>query len=321
MEQLGRGHSEEFIKRRKEQERRIREKRRKLRLAAGAAAVVLGCVGAIAGVSAAALSSGKKDAKKEPSETVQADAEKTTQSAETSAESAAETTIEEETTPTIAQNVQVPDGAKIVYLTFDDGPSEITTQLLDVLDTCNVKATFFVVGKRVEMYPDQTNDIISRGHAVGLHSYDHDYHNVYASLECFADSTLQAQAALQEVTGTTTLLYRFPGGTSNSVHKEISDISMTACINWLTENGFTYVDWNVDSGDAEGVDYSGDEIAQHVIDGTDGYSRAVVLMHNDVRKDATVEAIPKIVDTLRSEGYTFDTLKPGDPVVHHHAQD
>ncbi len=352
MGQLGRGHSEEFLRKRREQEQKAKEKRRKMMIAAGAAAVLLAFTGTIAGVSAA-VSSGnaKKQTEsasaaasalqtettaaqttgKVASDVTQTAADETgqetttiqpeTETAEetTSAEKAEETS--EETTAETTQQAAVSDGSKVVYLTFDDGPSELTEPLLDMLDQCGVKATFFDVGIRIEKYPDLAAETVSRGHAVGLHSYDHDYGNVYSSLESFADSTFKAQAALQSATGVTSYLYRFPGGSSNLVHQKFGTLSMTACADWLTQNGFTYDDWNVSSGDANETPYTADEIADMVIDGVGDMNTAVVLMHNIEGKESTIEALPKIVETLTAKGYTFGTLQAGGVTVHHHAAD
>ncbi|MGI5989990.1 MAG: polysaccharide deacetylase family protein [Lachnospiraceae bacterium] len=372
---LGNGHSEEFLRKRREQERRKREKRRKLMKAAAAVLIVVICVGSIAGISSAMSSkSGKStgtqitettslsaeaasDSKQTTAETTsgtEAETEQTlqeetaedqtdeTQAEETTAEEtqteetqAEETTAEEteaeETTAEETRTLEeaatspdpdVPEGSKVVYLTFDDGPSGITMELLDTLDSCGVKATFFLVGQKVDQMPDLAAEIVNRGHAVGLHSYDHDYNILYSSLDAFINSTLQAQTSLYNATGVTSWLYRFPGGSSNLVHQSVSDISMTDCANWLTENGFSYVDWNVDSGDAEdSVDHTADEIAQNVINGVCGTDMAVVLMHNYGSREATIQAIPTIVETLRSEGYVFSTLKAGGPTIHHRVPD
>ena len=348
MGQLGRGHSEEFLRKRREQEQKAKEKRRKMMIAAGAAAVLLAFTGTIAGVSAA-VSSGnaKKQTEsasaaasalqtettaaqttgKVASDVTQTAADETGQETTTiqpETETAEETTSAEkaeETSEETTQQAAVSDGSKVVYLTFDDGPSELTEPLLDMLDQCGVKATFFDVGIRIEKYPDLAAETVSRGHAVGLHSYDHDYGNVYSSLESFADSTFKAQAALQSATGVTSYLYRFPGGSSNLVHQKFGTLSMTACADWLTQNGFTYDDWNVSSGDANETPYTADEIADMVIDGVGDMNTAVVLMHNIEGKESTIEALPKIVETLTAKGYTFGTLQAGGVTVHHHAAD
>ena len=348
MGQLGRGHSEEFLRKRREQEQKATEKRRKMMIAAGAAAVLLAFTGTIAGVSAA-VSSGnaKKQTEsasaaasalqtettaaqttgKVASDVTQTAADETGQETTTiqpETETAEETTSAEkaeETSEETTQQAAVSDGSKVVYLTFDDGPSELTEPLLDMLDQCGVKATFFDVGIRIEKYPDLAAETVSRGHAVGLHSYDHDYGNVYSSLESFADSTFKAQAALQSATGVTSYLYRFPGGSSNLVHQKFGTLSMTACADWLTQNGFTYDDCNVSSGDANETPYTADEIADMVIDGVGDMNTAVVLMHNIEGKESTIEALPKIVETLTAKGYTFGTLQAGGVTVHHHAAD
>lgn len=369
MGQLGNGHSEEFLKRRREQELRKKEKRRKRLIALGMAAVLLVCTGTIAGVSgamsaqkgqnsavseSAAVSrtagSGQKEttagAVPESSgtetengeiltetetgtqQTLQqsetAGHEETSKDAASGGEEAQETAAETETEKPEEEQTQetaAADGTKVVYLTFDDGPSQLTEALLDMLDQCGVKATFFDVGIRIEQYPDLAAETVNRGHAVGIHSYDHDYSHVYGSLESFADSTLKAQAALENAAGVTSYLYRFPGGSSNLGHQKVGSLSMTVCTEWLTNNGFTYDDWNVSSGDASGTPYTADEIADMVIQGVGDKDTAVVLMHNIEGKEATIAALPRIVQTLQEKGYTFGTLRPGGVTVHHHPSD
>lgn len=360
MGQLGSGHSEEFLKRRREQEQIRKERRRKRLIALGLAAILLVCTGTIAGVSGA-VSSGKQKA--QMSDVSEQASERTAGGGQpaSSSDSAKNTAgaveveilTEGETTPpetnmqtetaateiiegtgasdagqaqtqTSEEQTQAApsgDGTKVVYLTFDDGPSTITEPLLDMLDACGVKATFFDVGIRIEQYPDLAVETLNRGHVIGLHSYDHDYSHVYSSLEGFADSTLKAQAALRDATGVTSYLYRFPGGSSNLVHQKFGSLTMTACANWLTDNGFTYDDWNVSSGDANETPYTADEIADMVIQGVGDKDTAVVLMHNIEGKESTIDALPRIVDTLREKGYTFGTLSAGGETVHHHLAD
>ena len=107
---------------------------------------------------------------------------------------------------------------KRAYLTFDDGPSGNTGEILDILDANDVKATFFVVGRGDEYY-DTYRDIVGRGHTLALHSYTHDYDKIYASLDDFAEDIEELRNLLYDVTGVNCVYYRFPGGSSNTVSK------------------------------------------------------------------------------------------------------
>ena len=163
-----------------------------------------------------------------------------------------------------------------VYLTFDDGPSDNTAAILDTLAKYNVKATFFVVGKTDDQSKEMYQRIVNEGHTLGMHSYSHKYSVVYDSLDAF-ETDFQSAAVLifYDITGQGECrLYRFPGGSSN----QVSNTDMSEFIRFLNEEGVTYFDWNVSSGDATSQAYTADELLNNVLTDVPKYKTSVVLL-------------------------------------------
>ena len=161
-----------------------------------------------------------------------------------------------ENTTVVTRNVEVaaqewtdtvyPEG-KVVYLTFDDGPSAYTSELLDVLDAYGAKATFFVVGSGSG---NMMRQIVKRGHSIGIHTVSHDYGQIYSSPEAYFDDLMKMQSIIYDHTGVKTTLMRFPGGSSNLVSRHSCEGIMTFLTQAVQDAGFQYFDWNVYSGDA-----------------------------------------------------------------------
>lgn len=183
-------------------------------------------------------------------------------------------------------------GIHKVYLTFDDGPSANTDQILDILDEYGVKATFFVVGK--EGYNDQYRRIVEEGHTLGMHSYSHVYRDIYESVEAYGQDLGKLHTYLYELTGVDSRIVRLPGGSSNTVSKDkIQDI-----IAYLGQQGMTYYDWNVSSGDATSGYVSAQQIADNVLNHVSEHHTSIVLMHDASGKNTTVEALPIILEKI-----------------------
>ena len=183
-------------------------------------------------------------------------------------------------------------GIHKVYLTFDDGPSVNTDQILDILDEYGVKATFFVVGK--EGYNDQYRRIVEEGHTLGMHSYSHVYRDIYESVEAYGQDLEKLHTYLYELTGVDSRIVRLPGGSSNTVSKDkIQDI-----IAYLGQQGMTYYDWNVSSGDAASGYVSTQQIADNVLNHVSEHHTSIVLMHDASGKNTTVEALPIILEKI-----------------------
>ncbi len=210
----------------------------------------------------------------------------------------------EETKPAEAsQDEGIQDGAeqqeeavRKVYLTFDDGPSSNTNKILDILAQYDVKATFFVVGKEGEWAEDAYNRIVEEGHTLGMHSYTHVYQSIYASVEAYAEDLNRLRDYLYEITGVESQFVRFPGGSSNTV----SDLDMHTFITYLNEQGITYFDWNVSSGDAGSRKLEPEEIVANCINGMGNKDTVVILMHDAAGRPTTVEALPALIEQIQA---------------------
>lgn len=229
-----------------------------------------------------------------------------------------ETTSDEETYPpdTTLEEIEPPqeniDPEKhggTIYLTFDDGPSaEITPYILDILGAKGVNATFFIVGYKPGTVKEElVQRIVDEGHSLGLHGESHDYSKIYTSIENLEANFLTLQSKILESTGIRPTIIRFPGGSSNTVSKNYCTGIMTKASTYLTEQGFVYFDWNVDSRDA-GVAKTADEVYENVISGLKPGRRNIVLMHDSASKMHTLEALESIIDYGLENGYEFKVI-------------
>ncbi len=207
----------------------------------------------------------------------------------------------------------VQEEAPKVYLTFDDGPSGNTAEILDILKEKNVKATFFVIGKEDEESRELYRRILAEGHTLGMHSYTHKYNVIYESLESFSEDVEHLQSYLEEVTGEKPMIMRFPGGSSN----QVSNLDMKVFIRYLNEKGITYYDWNVASGDATSQAYTPDELIQNVLNDVGRYQTSIVLMHDADAKAATVEALGPMIDKLQAMGVELLPIDEDTKPVQH----
>ncbi|MGN0412138.1 MAG: polysaccharide deacetylase family protein [Lachnospiraceae bacterium] len=193
------------------------------------------------------------------------------------------------------ESPEMDDRLRKVYLTFDDGPSEETDRILDILDEYQVKATFFVTGKPDDKYGDVYRRIVADGHTLGMHSFSHNYSRIYASEEAFREDVEQLRDYLYQETGVESFFYRFPGGSSNTV----SRTSIQQLITYLNKQNIVYFDWNVSAGDATSEYVSSERITSRVISQVGEYKEAVVLMHDSSDKKSTVEALPMIIEGIQ----------------------
>jgi peptidoglycan/xylan/chitin deacetylase (PgdA/CDA1 family) len=182
-----------------------------------------------------------------------------------------------------------------VYLTFDDGPSSNTDRILDILDSYGVKATFFVVGKTDPQYNAVYRRITEDGNTLGMHSYSHDYAKLYASEQSFQDDLSKLQEYLYGVTDVWPRIYRFPGGSSNTVSK----VSMGLLIKDLDRQDISYFDWNIDSGDADRPEPGPHRIVMNCLNRVKQYKTAVILLHDASDKNNTVKALPMLIEEIK----------------------
>jgi peptidoglycan/xylan/chitin deacetylase (PgdA/CDA1 family) len=205
----------------------------------------------------------------------------------------------------------VQPSGKVIYLTFDDGPGVYTDELLAVLEKYNAKVTFFAVGTNTNLERN-LKAIAAAGHSIGIHTVTHEYAEIYANKDAFLKDMYDMQALIQKHTGITTTLMRFPGGSSN--RRSDNKCDMKQLVRTVTDLGFQYFDWNVDSDDA-GSARNADKEYENVISGIGNRKTACVLMH-DI-KGYSVDAVEKIIQWGLANGYTFEGLTSTSPTFHH----
>jgi len=203
-----------------------------------------------------------------------------------------------------AEEIKTYNQSKVVFLTFDDGPSEnVTPAILDVLDEYEIKATFFVLGNMCEKNPDVLKDVYTRGHSIGNHSYTHNFKKLYKDEESFLNELTMTEDVIKQNLGDEYVprLFRFPGGSFEDYKQEYMDV--------LDEKGYVSVDWNAVTGDAEVVSPTYDGTLERMKATVKGKSNVVLLMHDSATKHETVEALPAVIDYLKSQEYEFAIIK------------
>lgn len=203
--------------------------------------------------------------------------------------------------------------AKTIYLTFDDGPSARTPEVLQILADNGVKATFFV--KNGGKYNRYMQDIVAQGHTIALHTYSHDYASIYSSDEAYLSDLQQISDLVYNETGVRTNIMRFPGGSSNTKSKKYCQGIMTRMTQKVTEMGYLYYDWNLSSGDASG----GTVPASTIINNCRKVPRnntVIVLMHDAGDKRTTVEALPEVIAYYKAAGCNFAAIDANTPPIH-----
>lgn len=206
------------------------------------------------------------------------------------------------------------ENGKTIYLTFDDGPSStITPGILQILREENVKATFFIVN-----HSDSLDYLIKQayddGHTIAIHSYTHNYRQIYTSEANFFEDLNLMSAKLERITGEKPYIIRFPGGSSNTVSNFNPGI-MTRLVKEVTSKGYIYFDWNIGSGDAGGV-RSTSQVYYNVTSSL-ANSTNVVLMHDFEGNYYTLNALRDIIHYGKNNGYTFANITETTPQIKH----
>lgn len=217
-------------------------------------------------------------------------------------------------TATAQRDLYVDAGT--IYLTFDDGPSEkITPKILDLLKENDIKATFFVIG-----FDREKDGLITRihdeGHTIGIHGLSHDYSKIYKSIGNLMNNFYLLEDLVYSLTGNRSGFIRFPGGSSNTVSKKYCEGIMTEAVELVTQQGYTYFDWNVDSQDAGGAD-TAEEIYDNVVSGIKAGRENVVLMHDSAGHQATLEALEWIINYGLKNDYFFKSITDDTTQVKH----
>lgn len=213
-------------------------------------------------------------------------------------------------------NPSSSDGPKTIFLTFDDGPGESTGRLLDILDQYNVKATFFTTS--MYGYTDYITQEAQRGHTVCVHTYSHNYASIYQNTDAYWQDYNAQKSVIEQLTGTSNNLFRFPGGSSNTVSANYSSGIMSRLVEQSYEKGLVYFDWNVSSGDAGSITDTNviiDNIKSGITRNTAAGVPSIVLQHD--YKSFTVDAVEPVIVWALENGYTFKTLSDTSYYVHH----
>ncbi|WP_238882394.1 polysaccharide deacetylase family protein [Clostridium sp. YIM B02551] len=189
---------------------------------------------------------------------------------------------------------------KVIYITFDDGPTKVSNKVLDVLDEYGVKATFFLIGEQIQRNRDVVFRMYENGHSIGLHSYTHSRNKIYSSRSSFLDEMKKTQKELEELTGYKSTILRFPFGCNNNMYK--LDNKM---VDMLHSEGLKIFDWNVDSKDGAIQGLSSYDILKN--SKTDK-NRIILLLHCSSNNKNTVKALPSIIKYYKEKGYTFKTI-------------
>lgn len=203
-------------------------------------------------------------------------------------------------------------GNGIIYLTFDDGPSYLTGKILDILDSENIKATFFVTHGG-----DYVKRAYNSGNTIALHTYTHNYSYVYSSIDNYFIDLNNVSNSVYNSIGIHPKIIRFPGGSSNTISKNYSNGIMSRLTNEVINRGYTYFDWNVDSNDAGGDGYNSSKIYNNVISGLSHSKTNIVLMHDSESHSASVDALRNIIKYGKNNGYTFKAITSDTPIVRH----
>ncbi|HAT4070773.1 TPA: polysaccharide deacetylase [Clostridium perfringens] len=205
---------------------------------------------------------------------------------------------------------------KYVFLTFDDGPSNSTEKILNILKDKDVHGTFFVLGSSIEKdskRQEYLKEELKSGNAIANHSYSHDFKKLYPgnklNIDYFMDEFNKTNDIMKSILGGEfdCRVLRMPGG--YGTRKYYKDPSLKEFDNTLQENGIINVDWNALDGDAEGKPYSTEEMLNYVKKTSKGKNHVVILMHDAAGKEKTVEILPQIIDYYKNEGYDFKVIK------------
>ncbi len=198
---------------------------------------------------------------------------------------------------------------KIVYLTFDDGPSDpITDKVLDILKTNNVKATFFVIGNQINGLEGVVKRIHEEGHSIGLHTYTHKFKRIYSNNDSLINEMNQCQSEINKVIGVSPTIIRFPGGSKKHLTPGL--------LNTLHKQNFKIYDWNMETLDGITPKLSPYKIYKDATNNSENLSTIVLLLHCDYMHKNTCIALPKIIKYYKDQGYKFEPIKNDTPELY-----
>ena len=196
---------------------------------------------------------------------------------------------------------------KRAFLTFDDGPSAVTSKILDTLKQENIKASFFVLGINVEARPEMVKRMYDEGHFIGIHGTSHVYSQIYQSPQSVLDEYNMCNEKIKNALGEQEYnphLFRFPGGLAGGKYAEVKAQAKEL----LLQNNIEHVDWNALNGDAETNKLSSEFEMKRLQETTAGKNSVVILMHDAQAKSVTADTLPQIISYLKEQGYEFENF-------------
>jgi peptidoglycan-N-acetylglucosamine deacetylase len=198
----------------------------------------------------------------------------------------------------VAKQNKIDQQENAIYLTFDDGPSNVTDPLMDILDDYQMKATFFMIGPKIKEYPEAVKRMHKEGFGLALHGITHDVEQIYSRKSAPLEEMTEDQEILENITGVHSELIRLPYGSIPYLTEDMRYL--------LDQNDFNVWDWNVDSLDWELKD---ERYVQHTIQEIQKMEQAdvtpVVLLHD---KQETIKHLPKLLSYIKEQGYQTKIL-------------
>lgn len=199
---------------------------------------------------------------------------------------------------------------KVVYLTFDDGPAgKVTKDILDILKSESVPATFFLIGGQVKGQETLVKRIYDEGHSIGVHSMSHKKNHLYSSNEAFLKEMIETQEILNSIIGFKPLILRFPFGCNNDCYRLSESL-----VDLLHKNNFKIYDWNTDSGDGA---HPGSNPNSFIKNSRSNKDCVILLMHCAYMSKNTVKALPTIIKYYKDNGYEFKSIDENTPEEYH----
>lgn len=207
--------------------------------------------------------------------------------------------------------VAPPAGEKIAYLTFDDGPTEYTPQVLNILNQNGIKATFFIAFMKEDTSAKRgwLKQEADSGMTIGIHSWTHDYQYIYSSEQNFETDFTTMRGIIQSVIGTTPDICRFPGGVGNTISLKYHGNTpiMPTLVDYVEQQGVKPFDWTAGGEDADiPRPTTGQQFVNEIMRDIGSTEHPIILMHD--RYTVTVSALPILIQQLRAKGYAFSTL-------------
>ncbi len=227
-------------------------------------------------------------------------------------------TVSDASTHSVKKTIQVEvvnkttSDEKVVYLTFDDGPSRNTQAVLDILAKYNAKGTFFVTGMN-EPYRKLMKAANDQGHTIGLHTYSHSYSQVYSSTNAYFEDLTNIGNVVKDYIGFTPRFIRFPGGGSNAISKKYTPGIMSELSQLVEKKGYLYYDWNAENGDGYAHMSESEMLRRATLSKA---NHVMILMHDANGKQSTINVLPKVIEHYQRLGYAFKGIDSSTSTFH-----